>query len=199
MGLFSLDLPQQNLTIENTQKDKSWSRAQRLIEIHSHRVKNVDEDICEKLIPGEAHFILTTNRINMRTFLLWILQHSDGEVIDELIVATYSVTSNTSIMFLSLFDKARIRKAAFVICGHLLRANNRAVIDFVDECRKRNIPVLIRNNHSKILLAQCGLQKISLMGSGNFSENADIEQYLMIDDGRIFDFYREALLSDCTV
>lgn len=199
MGLFSLDLPQQNLTIENTQKEKSWSRAQRLIEIHSHRVKNVDEDICEKLIPGEAHFILTTNRINMRTFLLWILQHSDGEVIDELIVATYSVTSNTSIMFLSLFDKGRIRKAAFVICGHLLRANSRAVIDFVDECRKRNIPVLIRNNHSKILLAQCGLQKISLMGSGNFSENADIEQYLMIDDGRIFDFYREALLSDCTV
>lgn len=199
MGLFSLDLPQQNLTIENTQKDKSWSRAQRLIEIHSHRVKNVDEDICEKLIPGEAHFILTTNRINMRTFLLWILQHSDGEVIDELIVATYSVTSNTSIMFLSLFDNGRIRKAAFVICGHLLRANNRAVIDFVDECRKRNIPVLIRNNHSKILLAQCGLQKISLMGSGNFSENADIEQYLMIDDGRIFDFYREALLENCTV
>lgn len=199
MGLFSLDLPQQNLTIENTQKDKSWSRAQRLIEIHSHRVKDVDEDICGKLIPGEAHFILTTNRINMRTFLLWILQHSDGEVIDELIVATYSVTSNTSIMFLSLFDTGRIRKAAFVICGHLLRANNRAVIDFVDECRKRNIPVLIRNNHSKILLAQCGLQKISLMGSGNFSENADIEQYLMIDDGRIFDFYREALLSDCTV
>lgn len=199
MGLFSLDLPQQNLTIENTQKDKSWSRAQSLIEIHSHRVKDVDKDICEKLIPGEAHFILTTNRINMRTFLLWILQHSDGEVIDELIVATYSVTSNTSIMFLSLFDTGRIRKAAFVICGHLLRVNNRAVIDFVDECRKRNIPVLIRNNHSKILLAQCGLQKISLMGSGNFSENADIEQYLMIDDGRIFDFYREALLSDCTV
>lgn len=197
MGMFRLDLPQQNLTIENTAKDRTWSRALQLIEVHSHRVKDVDKDICEKLLPGEAHFILTSNRINMRTFLLWILQHSDNGAIDELIAATYSVTANTAIMFFSLFDSGKIKRATFVICGHLLRVNNRAVIDFVDECRKRDIPVLIRNNHSKILLERCGQQKIALMGSGNFSENADIEQYIMIDDGRIFDFYREALSADC--
>lgn len=196
MGMFELNAGRQNLTIENTQKDKSWSRAMQLMEVHSHRVKDVDKDICEKLEPGEAHFILTSNRINMRTFLLWILQHSDSGRIDELIGATYSVTSNTAIMFFSLFDSGKIKKAAFIICGHLLRANNRSVIDFVAECRKRDIPVLIRNNHSKILLAQCGRQKIALMGSGNFSENADIEQYMMIDDGRVFDFYKQALLED---
>lgn len=196
MGLFSLNLQQQNLEIENNQKDKTWSRGVQLMEIHAHRVKDVDKDICENLTPGEAHFILTTNRINMRTFLLWILKHSKGGVIDELVAATYSVTSNTAVMFFSLFDSGKIKKAAFVICGHLLRANNRSVIDFISECRKRDIPVMIRNNHSKILLARCGLQRIALMGSSNFSENADIEQYLMIDDGRVFDFYREALLED---
>lgn len=199
MGLFSLDLPQQNLTIENSQKGATMSRALKLMEIHSSRVNDVDKDICDKLEPGTAHFILTTNRINMRTFLLWILQHSDDGVIDELIVSTYSVTNNTAVMFFSLFDSGKIKKASFIICGHLLRANNKAVIDFVDECRRRDIPVLIRNNHSKILLAQCGRQNIALMGSGNFSENADIEQYFMIDDGRVFDFYRRALFEDYTV
>lgn len=202
MGLFKLDTPtpkSEEKTIVNARNDRTVSRSLKLENIHTHRVEDIDRDICSDLAPGEAHFILTTNKINMRTFLYWILKNSGENHIDELVISTYSVSTATSEMLRDLILKDLAGKITLIVCDHFLKLKDPRYFHIRAICEDHGIKLLFRDNHSKILLARSASRRIVLFGSGNFADNAHVEEYFLIDDGRIFDFYREALLSDCTV
>jgi len=45
--------------------------------------------------------------------------------------------------------------------------------------------------HSKVHLIQCGDEKFVIDGSGNFSMNAQVEQYNIFNSEKLFDFDKE--------
>lgn len=195
MGLFALDIPEsEKIDVGNQRIDRTRAMAVRISEMHCSKVEIVDRDICSNLEPGVAHFIFTTSRINSITFIEWILKHYGH--IDEIVISTYSISSRTVALFDKYFRDGLIQKAGFIVCGHMKRLNEPRVQELESMCRNLNIGLHYRDNHSKILLAAVGQDRICLMGSGNFAENSHNEQYLLISDGRVFDFYRKALLED---
>lgn len=197
MGLFDLRISDSAIIdIDNTCIEKTQATAVALSKLHCSKVCVIDKDICSNVVPGTAHFIFTTNRINAITFIEWVIKHYGP--IEELTISTYSIGKRTLALFKHYFDTGLIRKAEFVICGHMKRINDPRVLELESMARSRylNVKIHYKDNHSKIFLFGCGQDKICLMGSGNFAENSYHEQYLLIDDARVFDFYRSALLKD---
>jgi len=71
-----------------------------------------------------------------------------------------------------------------------------AVINHIDTCLPRypQIKLIYAWNHSKVSCLQCGETYLVLEGSGNWSANAQYEQYIFINSKKIYEF-RKNLIS----
>lgn len=162
---------------------------------HRQQIKSF-EDVARLPVPGECYELFTQKQLNAFTLILAVLKYETR--IDALYVTTFNMNELTLLSILDMFDTGVIGELAFCISESVrFRMPKRfAQIEkaFTDRRATGRFRVAITWNHSKVCLISCGENRYVIRGSGNFSDNAEIEEYCFYNNSDSYDHIRDNVL-----
>jgi hypothetical protein len=165
--------------------------AEKFMTVHESKIDSI-KNIMKLPEPGEIYFLLTENSFNAFTFILYIIRQF--KVIDRLIISTYSINQRIIESLMRYFHKGCI-KEIFILVSDSLKFRMPKVVDVMESLvmAYSNIKIHYSWNHSKVTLMQCGNDHFVMEGSGNWSENSRYEQYVFLNNEKVFNFRRECI------
>ena len=94
------------------------------------------------------------------------------------------------------YDEKKLKSLFFLINDGLLKTNSTKAIwgAINDLFSQRGIKYKAVNSHAKIFCCRIGENYITISGSGNWSENPRIENYILIGGKATFDFNKKWML-----
>jgi hypothetical protein len=154
--------------------------------IQNITASRVDE-IMPTLEPGVMYNVITQKSINAFSILLSII--GNHEYVDELTILTYRMSYKTLKTIELLIDDGKIKKTNITVNDNfrtLLREKAREMLRIAEAGKIR---FSTAPSHAKISLIQAGDNYITIQGSGNYSTNPKIEQYTIVNDRELYEFY----------
>jgi len=191
--LFSLDefnkKAQEQL---NERKDRSACKAVKFVDSHMQKVKNI-KDLTGRLpLRNEAFFLWTLNSFNAFTFIVYVIKHCGK--IDDLSFSTYSINDRILTSLVKWYDRGEIQNVNISISDSIKQRNPRIFDQLESQSLTRDININYTWNHSKVTLMKTANDHFVVEGSGNFSENAQHEQYLFANDQNLYDFRHSCIM-----
>ncbi len=167
--------------------DRSFAQCSRFINNHLRKITNIKDLIGNFPSEDEIYFLFTLNSFNAFTFIPYIINYSG--LITNLVFSTYSINKRIVNSLMRWYDKHEIKNIHIVISDSI-RNRMPKIVDLIKSCMttRHNIKLDFSWNHSKITLIESGSNKFVIEGSGNFSENAQHEQYIFLNNKNIYDF-----------
>lgn len=178
--------------VEPQEPETSGIHVEKFLQLHEYRVGSLKE-LCGRLPDkGEIFFLWTVNSFNAFTFLPFVIRETGR--IDELILATYSINNRIINSLIRLIDKNLIGSIDIIISDSI-RSRLPKVNDHLVELSETR-PVRIRYawTHAKITLIRAGDHNLSIEGSGNWGENAQHEQYIIVNSPKVFEFRKKEII-----
>ena len=113
--------------------------------------------------------------------------------------ATYSLSRSTIDAFIELHDKGLIESMTLLISDSMIQRNP-TTIEYLKglASTRRSIKVQFAWTHAKLTLLKTSEGHYIIEGSGNWSENASVEQYLFARDYDLYRF-RETLFTETQI
>lgn len=179
------DFKKKNIT--NDMK-KSEIRASEFIDINMQILKKGDAI----LIPKENEITSIRTQSQMNIFSIFLQFIKNYGAIDYLSIQTYTFNEKTVYALKELLDSGKIKKLQIIMtetANFRIPKIYRLLKDLFSERKECNL--CFYWVHSKVNLIKCGNDKYVLDGSGNFSMNAQVEQYNIINSKKLFDADKE--------
>lgn len=156
---------------------------------HYLKIKNLSEDLLRLPAEEEVFYLQTENAFNAFTFIPMIAKQQG---IKELYASTYSINIRVIESLIELHDAGIVEQITLLISDSLIKRNP-TTIDLLSALvrTRANIKVVYSWNHSKVCLIKTAFSYYVIEGSGNWSENAFIEQYAFTNSKNVFDFRKE--------
>ncbi len=163
------------------------------IEIEDHIYKKFQKKNAEIIhnlrniilpMPGEQLRLITMKSFNAIAFINLIAQN---EIIEELILVIYAINMKAAKNIIDLKENGRIDKLTLIIssilnAGHVVRAKSvQMLIDY-------NYNITFVNSHAKVTVVRTNSNYYVIEGSGNLSSNGVIEQYVIDNDRKMYEF-----------
>lgn len=176
-------------TEEREEVEKTSSFKSKYLLAHYERVENLERHLQRLPSEEEFFFLQTVKQFNAFTFIPFILK---TQSIQELYASTYSVSVRVVESLMELHDAGMIEKITLLISDSLIKRNP-VTIDKIEALAnaRANMEVKYTWNHSKVSLAKTSTDFFVMEGSGNWSENAAIEQYTFANSKGLYDFRKE--------
>lgn len=177
-------------------EDSSSAFTSKFLNVQTHMVNNLPEDLSRLPEPGEIFFMQTMASFNAFTFVELI---SRLQFIEELYATTYSVSLFVLEALQELQSAGRIGRIKLLISDSMRQRNPR-ICDALNAWAETdgNVTIIYTWNHSKITLAKTEFGNFCIEGSGNWSKNAQYEQYIFTNDADVMEL-RKRLFYDCKV
>jgi len=180
------------------QKIKADSKAAKRELKQTFRQLNRDENCLNALkdgIPNENEVQSFVSRgLSDAGSFLYAISEIEG-VIDELIIATWTISKVNVRKLLEYIDNGKIKNLTFLINDGLLKTNSTkpiyAFLCLEFDKRKDKIKFAVANSHAKIQLYKISNKYLTISGSGNWSENPRIENYILIGGKTQFEFNKQ--------
>ena len=155
---------------------------------HLQRIENVSE-LCRIPDNGEVFFLQTEKAFNAFTFIPWIAKKF---FIEEIYASTYSISRRVVEALQELQQDGKVGEVTLLISDSMIKRNPQT-IDNLEAVAKSNANFKIKYywNHSKVTLIKTKDHFFVLEGSGNFSENAQLEQYTFCNDADVYKFRKQ--------
>lgn len=156
--------------------------------IHRVLIKKIADII---LLPkkNEQYMMVTQMSFNIYSLILFILESE--KKIDELVVTTFNMNKKTFDGLINLCDCGKVQNLKIVISESITFRMPERIKEMVSvfESKKYNYELALVWNHTKIGLIKCKENHYVIEGSGNFSDNSEIEQYRFENNKESFDFH----------
>lgn len=153
------------------------------------KIKNF-KDLTKLPKKGEELRIVTEGTFNSFSVFLRILEESGG--VEELYLKSYSIGVDFVDSFFDFLDKGNVSKVRLVFSQVMPRfypVKTHKLIKLFENSEK-DYALKLNNNHAKILLLKTNNDYFVVQGSGNLSENAFFEQYVIENNKKAYDFYK---------
>lgn len=156
---------------------------------HFQKLENLERDLQRLPEQEEFFFLFSEKQFNAFTFIPFILKH---QVISHLFASTYSISIRVVESLMELHDNGMVEKVTLLISDSLIKRNPVTVDKIEAFAQSRaNVEIKYSWNHSKITLARTCRDHFIIEGSGNWSENAAIEQYTFANSKDLFEFRKQ--------
>lgn len=148
-----------------------------------------DDSICYKII--------SIGKFSSLGFIEYIASQT---IIKQMTVSTLRVGKKHLKALDILYKKGKLLKVNFIV-GNIMKQDSklgksyRYYDDMTNVCERNNWNVVVRNNHSKILLFDTDNGKFVIETSSNLNENPKMEQFSFYKDDEAYKFYKQFLLS----
>ncbi len=172
--------------------DKSGILIERFLQLHEQRIETI-KDLTGR-IPGhgEIFFLWTVNSFNAFTFIPFIIKECGP--IQQLILATYSINIRIIDALVRLIDKGLILSVDIFISDSIRSRLPKVYDHLMALVETKPVRVIYSWNHAKIALIQCSDHRFIVEGSGNWGENAQHEQYVFLNNSKVFEFRKNEIL-----
>jgi len=172
--------------------ERSQRKLIKYLDFHYERIRNV-EDLVDPPKLNEQYRLVTQKGFNTFTFILYLLKKFKH--IDNLDIITFNMNEGTISALMHLLDKGSVGHLRCVISDSIkFRMPNRvAQLRQEHEARKGTgrFDCAFVWNHAKIALVAIGDNRFVIEGSGNFSSNAEIEQYVFENNPTAYEFHKD--------
>ncbi len=182
---FSLD------TIKETPEQRREGVFSTYLNHHVEKIAKV-EDLIRIPQNGEVFYIYTENAFNAFTFIPFIAKRY---FIQEIFASTYSISRRVVEALQELQQSGKIGEVTLLISDSMIKRNP-VTVETLEAVAKvnKNIKTKYYWNHSKVTLIKAVLEDqefhLVMEGSGNWSENAQLEQYTITHSKEVYDFFK---------
>ena len=169
--------------------DKSEQLTTQFWQMHAERIESL-----KKLVsipqPEQCTFLWTMKSFNAFTFIPFCLSHFGR--IDEIYLSTYTISRRIADALIRQVDAGKIG-SVHVFVAESLKFRMPQVIDHLNAhlMSRPMIRIDYGWNHSKVTCVRCGENYLVLEGSGNWGENAQFEQYVLINSKKVYEFRKK--------
>lgn len=180
--LFSLDKPAEEII----EKNFSGQFISKYLAVHYQKIKYLNDELQRLPAPEEFFFLQSDTSFNAFTFIPLVAKHQG---IRELHASTYSINKRVIDALVELHDGGLIDRITLLLSDSLKQRNTSTVEHLNGVISSRpNIEVNYAWNHSKVCIMKTDNNHFIVEGSGNWSENAQYEQYLFANSQGMYDF-----------
>lgn len=172
---------------EEKPADRSLILRENFLNQHTYKVESLKKLNGRLPAPGEFFLIWTMKSFNAFTFIPYLIRELDK--INYLVLSTYSINRRIIDSLIKKINQQKIEHVKLFISDSIKYRMPKVVdhlhaqLEFTD-C----FTVHYAWNHSKISLVEAGGNFFCIEGSGNWSENAQHEQYVFFNDKNVYDF-----------
>lgn len=163
-----------------------------------HRAKISKIEKLQIPAQGDVLFALSQKDLNAYSLILYLLDSVSPA--DEIFVTTFNINRDITRAFAGLVDHGLTQRLSIVISQSIESRMPERIAELraLWETRQEKMRVSLCWNHSKIcLLKTSSGDAFVVTGSGNYSFNAEIEQYEIWNSPSLFDWLRETLEKRC--
>lgn len=178
-----------SITDESVPDDRSSQLTEKFYRMHQERVQSLKQ-LMNIPAENEITFLWTLKSFNAFTFIPFLIAHFG--TIDELYLSTYTVNRRIADALIRQLDNGKIGSVNIFV-SESIKFRMPDVIDHLNNqmLSRPKITLQYAWNHSKITCARCGENYFIFEGSGNWSENAQYEQYILINSKNIYEFRKK--------
>lgn len=193
-GTSLIDLASRRAALEENKKSEQY--LSRYLLAHFQKLSNVKRDLKRLPVEGEFFFLHTDKSFNAFTFIPFVgqLHH-----IKHMYASTYSLSRRVVDAFMEMHDSGLISSMTLMISDSMIQRNP-STIEYLKSmaATRANVTVKFAWIHAKVTLLDTDNGLYTIEGSGNWSENASVEQYLFARDSGLFRF-RESMFNEIEV
>ena len=154
------------------------------------------ETLDEQLPTDEVRKYVSDGGFSSIGFVRFIAEKTK---INELVVSTLRVGRKHLKVLDVLKEQGRLVRVVFIV-GSVMRNDSelgksyKYYDDLLAVCKKNNWRVIVKNNHSKILLFDTDKGKFVIETSSNLNENPNCEQFSFEKNAELHEFYKNYFL-----
>jgi hypothetical protein len=181
--------------VEVVMEDRSTVLRDNYLSMHDFKLESL-KNLCGRLPePGEFFALWTLKSFNAFTIIPYMIK-TLGKI-DYLVLSTYSINTRIIDSLCKKIDQGNIGHVKIFISDSIKNRMPKVVdhLHMMMEARPM-ITVHYAWNHSKITLIEADEKYFVFEGSGNWSENAQYEQYLLFQYKRLYDFRLKCITDD---
>jgi len=172
--------------------DGSLVFKERFLETHIIKIENIKNLVGNPPEVGQAYFLWTLKSFNAFTFIPYLIK--ENGMINELVFSTYSISDRILDALLRYMDKGLIDQVSILI-SESIKFRVPRIMERLSQINLPSFHVIYGWNHSKVTLIQTKNGQYVIEGSGNFSENAQYEQYLFLNSPQVYQFRKTCIKS----
>lgn len=156
---------------------------------HFEKIANLHEDLVRVPMPGELFLLQSDSSFNAFTFVLLVARRTP---IRELFASTYSLNRKVVDALIELHDRGAIEQLTLLVNDGMISRNPVTMDNLKAMASTRpNVQVYLAWVHAKVCLMRTHHAHFVVEGSGNWSDNAQYEQYLFGNDEGHYNFRKE--------
>lgn len=160
---------------------------------HYQKVSSLENDLMRVPTPEEFFFLQSDTAFNAFTFIPLVAKIYP---IKELHASTYSISRKVIDALIEMHDKGQIERITILVSDSMIKRNPLVIDNLMAMASSRpNVNVLYAWVHAKVCLLATHDSHFVIEGSGNWSENAQYEQYTFANSKGLYDF-RMKLFTD---
>jgi len=169
--------------------NKSYILKSKYLAKNKFRIKNYCE-LTQHSLPkiNESWHIVTEKAINAFAFIQYILDTE--KKIEQLYITSYSIRESVLLPIKDWQDSG-ILDFVYIGLTCFTKRLNLPCYEFLSSVKSDKFKVKYFHNHTKIALIKTSNNYFVLEGSGNFSENAQCEQYVLTNNQELYNFHKD--------
>ena len=184
MSLFLQKLKEVQSKGKEVESSGVWKS--KLVVKHFEKIANLEDDLVRLPTPEEFFFLQTDKAFNAFTFIPFIAKHHP---IKELYASTYSISRRVIDALIEMHDKGMIEQVTLLISDSMIKRNPVTIDNLMAmQTSRPNLKVLYAWTHAKVCCIKTHHEHFVIEGSGNWSENAHYEQYVLANSKGLYDF-----------
>lgn len=160
--------------------------ASKFLAFHFEKLKTLEESLNRLPTPEEIFFLQSDNAFNAFTFIPFIAKIFP---VKELYASTYSISRKVIDALIEMHDKGMIEQITLLISDSMIKRNPATIDNLMAMATTRpNMKVLFAWSHAKVCLLKTHDYYYVIEGSGNWSDKAHYEQYILSNSKGVYDF-----------
>jgi len=191
MSAFKKPVNPYNQYKEGKDEDGNFDISDKLLKKFKEKNCQIIKKVKEIGLPknNEQIRLITTKAFNAISIISHIANH---EIIKEAIFVIFAINKEAAKVLIELKQQGHFKKCQLVISSIRnagIKAKSQAV-----ELLKPHFDIIFITSHAKITILKTEKNNYSIEGSGNFSWNARLEQYIIDNDIELYNFSKEWML-----
>jgi hypothetical protein len=179
---------------EKTETTNDYLQKVKYDEIICNKTKNFIDIIMDELSPNVQYIMVTDKSFNAIVVIDYLLKKYE---LVEIYIAVYRMNLLSVNKLKSIIDDGNVK--CFILLSSFFRENKRyerwaeELMMYAEN--KKDVEISFAVNHAKVFIAKTKDNRhIVFEGSGNLSDNARIEQYLIEDNEVTYNFHKQWII-----
>jgi len=190
MDFLAEDTRQEKMESQRLPTARAIRRELKLKTQNRLKVKAVKDVLPTLPAVGESLHVVADGKFDFWTFTPHIIELMGGRA-DEFYASTWTMNRTNALEILELYDTGKVGEINLLSGLYFKRRETAVYATIAEGIQQRGQRYIAFANHAKVLLLGNDQHRVTVEGSANFTGNPRLEQYVVTNDPKVFDFHKQ--------